>query len=122
MRAPAPSLVAHRSSFTKSKVYLHPTTYKENNVPGWLCIVQLSGSVEYRLAWIPEGMVDAGPDYDTYVLVELDCEATEGTLRYSAEIHTHELSSQSPPLSTPRRRRHPIASPGPSRSGPSTRS
>ena len=57
-------------SWSKSKVYLHPTAYAKNNVPGWLTIAQVSDSVNYLLSWLPEDLVEQGEDYENYVFVE----------------------------------------------------
>ena len=62
---------ALRFSWSKSKVYIHPTAYAKNNVAGWLAISQVSDSADnYLLSWLPEALVEEGEDYENYVFVE----------------------------------------------------
>lgn len=60
------------SRYSKSKVYLHPSSYLRDNLPGFLSIVQVGKSKDYLLAWIPEAAVEGTDDYDAYVLVEVE--------------------------------------------------
>lgn len=57
-------------------MYLHPTAYAKNNVPGWLLVSQVSNSVDKFVSWLPEELVEQGDDYENYVFVEIaetDC-------------------------------------------------
>ncbi|SCV70203.1 BQ2448_1597 [Microbotryum intermedium] len=65
--------------WSKSKVYLHPSTYHRDNIPGFISIVR--HGTDYLLAWIPEASVVGTSDFEAYVLVELNApaSATEAT-------------------------------------------
>lgn len=58
--------------YSKSKVYLHPTSSSKNNIPGFLSITQVSDSTEFLLSWLPEEYLQQSADYDSYVLVEVE--------------------------------------------------
>ncbi|KAM0746884.1 RabGAP/TBC [Meredithblackwellia eburnea MCA 4105] len=65
-----------RLLWSKSKVYLHPSSYIRDNIPGFLSIVSLTTSptrpsTSYLLSWIPESSITGTPDFESYVLVEL---------------------------------------------------
>ncbi|KAG0160586.1 hypothetical protein PDIDSM_8116 [Penicillium digitatum] len=70
--------------FSKSKVYVHPTSSSKDNIPGFIALIQqkplpashASASQtkkpdipSYLLAWVPESSL--GEAYDTYVKVDL---------------------------------------------------
>ncbi|SCZ87307.1 BZ3500_MvSof-1268-A1-R1_Chr2-2g04773 [Microbotryum saponariae] len=70
--------------WSKSKVYLHPSTYHRDNIPGFISIVR--HGTDYLLAWIPEASVVGTSDFEAYVLVELNAppSATEATILVTA--------------------------------------
>ncbi|KAJ5778870.1 hypothetical protein N7457_006590 [Penicillium paradoxum] len=72
--------------FSKSKVYVHPTSSSKDNIPGFIALIQQKpvpashafaphskhpDTPSYLLAWVPESSL--GEAYDTYVKVDL-CE------------------------------------------------
>ncbi|KAG9288362.1 hypothetical protein G9A89_021393 [Geosiphon pyriformis] len=52
----------------KSKVYVHPTSSNEDNIPGFLCIVEKSHNNNY-IAWTPESLLTTD-QLESYVQVE----------------------------------------------------
>lgn len=60
--------------FSKSKVYVHPSTSAKDNIPGFLGLVRPQGALDkdILLAWIPESLLINTEDYDSYVKVDLD--------------------------------------------------
>ena len=59
--------------YAKSKVYIHPSSYSRDNVPGWITIVK-RGKRDFLLSWIPEGLL-RDEDKERYIRVEIE-EAT----------------------------------------------
>ncbi|GAA5958710.1 hypothetical protein JCM3765_006012 [Sporobolomyces pararoseus] len=67
--------------WSKSAVYLHPTAYSKDKLPGFLSVVRIreegagEGKAQTKwnhfVSWIPEQMVQGTSDFDAYVLVEL---------------------------------------------------
>ncbi|KAJ5205390.1 hypothetical protein N7491_003986 [Penicillium cf. griseofulvum] len=70
--------------FSKSKVYVHPTSSSKDNIPGFIALIQQKplpashasasqpkkpDTPSYLLAWVPESSL--GEAYDTYVKVDL---------------------------------------------------
>ncbi|KAI5474625.1 GTPase activating protein [Pseudohyphozyma bogoriensis] len=69
--------------YSKSKVYLHPSAYQRDNIPGFLSIVSIHKPTQkesYLLSWIPEAAIEGTPDWESYVLVELGGTTDETTL------------------------------------------
>ncbi|KAF8326026.1 rab-GTPase-TBC domain-containing protein [Cantharellus anzutake] len=61
----------HRLLYSKSRVYVHPTPYSRDNIPGFVALVKREAtSPTYLLAWIPESLLDGRADWDTFVRVE----------------------------------------------------
>ncbi|KIY69995.1 RabGAP/TBC [Cylindrobasidium torrendii FP15055 ss-10] len=63
----------YRLIYTRSKVYVHPTAYARDNIPGFAAIVKREATnPTYLLAWIPETLLDEkGTDeWDKFVKVE----------------------------------------------------
>ena len=59
--------------YAKSKVYIHPSSYSRDNVPGWITIVK-RGKRDFLLSWIPESLL-TDDDKERYIRVEIE-EAT----------------------------------------------
>ncbi|CAG8537730.1 6044_t:CDS:10 [Paraglomus occultum] len=57
-----------RLLYSKSKVYVHPKSDSEDNIPGFLCIVERSPN-SFLLAWTPESLLSAD-ELESYVQVE----------------------------------------------------
>lgn len=48
----------HRLIYSKSKVYVNPTAYAKDNIPGFVALVKRDGiNPTYLLAWIPETLL-----------------------------------------------------------------
>ncbi|KAM0790942.1 hypothetical protein ACM66B_004247 [Microbotryomycetes sp. NB124-2] len=64
---------AARLLYSKSKVYLHPTSLLKDNIPGYVAIVQIGkrSNRDFLLSWIPESLIVGTKDHEAYVLVEL---------------------------------------------------
>ncbi|KAF8522304.1 RabGAP/TBC [Hysterangium stoloniferum] len=63
----------HRLLYSKSKVYVNPTPYARDNIPGFVAVVKKEGfNPSYLLAWIPEGLLgEKGPDeWNKFMKVE----------------------------------------------------
>ncbi|CAD6583049.1 MAG: GTPase activating protein [Cyphobasidiales sp. Tagirdzhanova-0007] len=56
--------------YAKSKVYLHPTSYSRDNVPGWVSLVK-RGTGDYLLSWIPESLLKH-QEKEKFVKVEVE--------------------------------------------------
>ncbi|KAL8277274.1 hypothetical protein RQP46_010343 [Phenoliferia psychrophenolica] len=86
-----------RLLYSKSKVYLHPSSYLRDNIPGFISIVQIGSSTKpnYLLAWIPEASIQGTPDFESYVLVELfashESEPTLVTLPPPSSAHAFSI-------------------------------
>ncbi|KAI0034542.1 rab-GTPase-TBC domain-containing protein [Vararia minispora EC-137] len=63
----------YRLVYAKSKVYVNPTAYARDNIPGFVAIVKREAfTTSYLLAWIPETLLsEKGPDeWDKFVRTE----------------------------------------------------
>ncbi|KAH9900984.1 RabGAP/TBC [Cubamyces lactineus] len=63
----------YRLIYSKSKVYVNPTAYARDNIPGFVALVKKeSAQPVYLLAWIPESLLnEKGPtEWDKFVKVE----------------------------------------------------
>ncbi|KAF9792136.1 GTPase-activating protein gyp7 [Thelephora terrestris] len=63
----------YRLLYTKSKVYVNPTAYSRDNIPGFVAIVKREAvNPDYLLAWIPESLLDekGRSEWDKFVSVE----------------------------------------------------
>ncbi|KAF4608416.1 GTPase activating protein [Pleurotus pulmonarius] len=53
----------HRLLYTRSKVYVHPTAYARDNIPGFVALVKREATnAVYFLAWIPESLLNEKGD------------------------------------------------------------
>ncbi|KAI0374949.1 RabGAP/TBC [Pilatotrama ljubarskyi] len=63
----------YRLIYSKSKVYVNPTAYARDNIPGFVALVKKEAvQPVYLLAWIPESLLnEKGPtEWDKFVKVE----------------------------------------------------
>ncbi|KAI8998591.1 RabGAP/TBC [Trametes punicea] len=63
----------YRLIYSKSKVYVNPTAYARDNIPGFVALVKKeTAQPTYLLAWIPETLLnEKGPaEWDKFVRVE----------------------------------------------------
>ncbi|EJD02386.1 RabGAP/TBC [Fomitiporia mediterranea MF3/22] len=63
----------YRLLYSKSKVYVHPTAYAKDNIPGFVTLVKREAvNPKYLLAWIPESLLnEKGKDeWDKFVKIE----------------------------------------------------
>ncbi|KAJ8520411.1 hypothetical protein ONZ45_g2766 [Pleurotus djamor] len=57
--SPSPEDDKHRLLYTRSKVYVHPTHYARDNIPGFVALVKREATnPTYLLAWIPETLLN----------------------------------------------------------------
>ncbi|EIN07434.1 RabGAP/TBC [Punctularia strigosozonata HHB-11173 SS5] len=63
----------HRLVFSKSKVYVHPTAYARDNIPGFVTLVKREAiNPTCLLAWIPESLLNekGKSEWDKFVKIE----------------------------------------------------
>lgn len=84
-----------RDRYSKSKVYLHPSSYLRDNIPGFCIIAQSQPGGEYLFAWIPEASIEGTPDYEAYVLVELSSAPTLVSLPPAHSAHAFSIPIRS---------------------------
>ncbi|KAJ3856988.1 rab-GTPase-TBC domain-containing protein [Lentinula lateritia] len=63
----------YRLLYTKSKVYVNPTAYARDNIPGFISLVKRDApNPSYYLAWIPETLLNerGATEWDKFVKVE----------------------------------------------------
>ncbi|KAJ3794460.1 rab-GTPase-TBC domain-containing protein [Lentinula aff. detonsa] len=63
----------YRLIYTKSKVYVNPTAYARDNIPGFISLVKRDApNPSYYLAWIPETLLNerGATEWDKFVKVE----------------------------------------------------
>ncbi|PCH38023.1 RabGAP/TBC [Wolfiporia cocos MD-104 SS10] len=63
----------YRLIYSKSKVYVNPTAYARDNIPGFVALVKREGiNPTYLLAWIPESLLnEKGPtEWDKFTRIE----------------------------------------------------
>ncbi|KAK7043623.1 GTPase activating protein [Paramarasmius palmivorus] len=63
----------YRLVYTKSKVYVNPTAYARDNIPGFIALVKREAvNPIYLLAWIPETLLDekGATEWDKFVKIE----------------------------------------------------
>lgn len=61
--------------YSKSKVYVHPSSSAKDNIPGFIALVRPKGAAdkEILLSWIPESVLQqSSDDYNSYIKVDLD--------------------------------------------------
>ncbi|GJJ12139.1 hypothetical protein Clacol_006380 [Clathrus columnatus] len=63
----------HRLLYSKSKVYVNPTPYTRDNIPGFVALVKREGrQPSYLLAWIPESLLNekGSDEWDKFLKME----------------------------------------------------
>ncbi|KAI4518741.1 RabGAP/TBC [Schizophyllum commune Loenen D] len=63
----------YRLVYTKSKVYVHPTAYARDNIPGFVALVKREAvNPIYLLAWLPESLLNerGSGEWDKFVKIE----------------------------------------------------
>ncbi|KAF5365684.1 hypothetical protein D9758_003200 [Tetrapyrgos nigripes] len=104
----------YRLVYTKSKVYVNPTAYSRDNIPGFVAIVkraifiQQAANPTYLLAWIPETLLNekGATEWDKFFKVEekaiLDQEDDDGSIGINLingdtlpTLHFHDDESRS---------------------------
>ncbi|KAJ2916007.1 hypothetical protein MD484_g4361, partial [Candolleomyces efflorescens] len=63
----------YRLLYSKSKVYVHPTAYARDNIPGFVALVKREATnPTYLLAWIPESLLNekGTAEWDKFVKIE----------------------------------------------------
>ncbi|TDL24806.1 RabGAP/TBC [Rickenella mellea] len=68
-----------RLLYTKSKVYVHPTAYARDNMPGFVALVKREAiNATYFLAWIPESLLNEKGQAEWDKFVQIEEHATDG--------------------------------------------
>ncbi|CAE6520409.1 unnamed protein product [Rhizoctonia solani] len=83
----------YRLIYSKSKVYVHPTAYARDNIPGFISIVKRDAfNPTYFLAWVPESLLGerGNEEWSKFLRVEAEygsgvhsIDEEEGNERYS---------------------------------------
>ncbi|RDB21453.1 GTPase-activating protein GYP7 [Hypsizygus marmoreus] len=63
----------YRLVYSKSKVYVNPTAYARDNIPGFVALVKReAANATYLLAWIPESLLNerGSSEWDKFVKIE----------------------------------------------------
>ncbi|KAF9567503.1 RabGAP/TBC [Agrocybe pediades] len=70
----------YRLLYSKSKVYVNPTAYAKDNIPGFVALVKREAiNPIYLLAWIPESLLNerGSAEWDKFVKVEEQATSSE---------------------------------------------
>lgn len=70
----------YRLVYSKSKVYVNPTAYARDNIPGFVALVKREASnPTYLLAWIPEKLLNekGSSEWDKFVKIEAQADLDE---------------------------------------------
>ncbi|KAK9475361.1 rab-GTPase-TBC domain-containing protein [Dipodascopsis tothii] len=84
-----------RLLFSKSKVYVHPSSSAKDNIPGFIALVRPAGASDdgILLAWVPETVL-ATDEYSAYTKVDLIVEEAVGvTTRTRGPDGAHSYST-----------------------------
>ncbi|KAL5532677.1 GYP7 [Sanghuangporus sanghuang] len=63
----------YRLLYSKSKVYVHPTAYAKDNIPGFVTLVKRDAvNATYLLAWIPESLLNekGKEEWEKFIRIE----------------------------------------------------
>ncbi|KAF7970005.1 hypothetical protein HWV62_25366 [Athelia sp. TMB] len=99
----------YRLVYSKSKVYVNPTAYARDNIPGFLALVKREAmNPSYLLAWIPENLLNekGSSEWDKFAKIEeravLDDEDDDGSIGINLisgntlpTLHFHDDESRS---------------------------
>lgn len=58
--------------YAKSKVYIHPSSYSRDNVPGWIAVTRRAKR-DFLLSWIPESLLK-DEDKERFIKLEIGAE------------------------------------------------
>ncbi|KAA1085506.1 GTPase activating protein [Puccinia graminis f. sp. tritici] len=61
----------YKLRWSKSKVYIHPTSFLRDNLPGYLGVLQRAPRSFY-LSWIPEQAIEDSSERDSWIKLDLD--------------------------------------------------
>lgn len=69
----------YRLIYSKSRVYVHPTAYARDNIPGFVALVKRDATNPiYLLAWIPESLLgENASEWDKFVKIEEQADRDE---------------------------------------------
>ncbi|KAG0144875.1 hypothetical protein CROQUDRAFT_46662 [Cronartium quercuum f. sp. fusiforme G11] len=89
----------YKLRWSKSKVYVHPTAFLRDNVPGYLGILQRARASFY-LSWIPEHLLSTSTELEQWVNLENEPDNNNGDIlvtippesTHSATNRTHAFS------------------------------
>ncbi|EJU05764.1 RabGAP/TBC [Dacryopinax primogenitus] len=91
-----------RLLYARSKVYIYPTAYARDNVPGWVALVkQEAPQPVYLLSWLPESLLQrkGHEELEKYVHVEAEEYDEQDGVLISPPVPRGELYAFSVPLS-----------------------
>jgi hypothetical protein len=84
----------HRLVYSKSKVYVNPTAYARDNIPGFVALVKReTANPTFLLAWIPETLLNekGSTEWDKFARVEERPAADEEDDGKPCAVHIFEL-------------------------------
>lgn len=98
-------LFKHRLLYSKSKVYVNPTPYSRDNIPGFVALVKKEGKQpSYLLAWIPESLLNekGSDEWDKFLKMEEKTmlDEDEDVILIDAPVSRPESYAFSVPLSS----------------------
>ncbi|KAF9480108.1 RabGAP/TBC [Pholiota conissans] len=85
-----------RLLYSKSKVYVNPTAYARDNIPGFVALVKREAvNPIYLLAWIPENLLNekGAAEWDKFVKVEEQASSDDDEDIIFIELPTHRPES-----------------------------
>jgi hypothetical protein len=87
--------------FSKSKVYVHPTSSAKDNIAGYLALVRPQNATdkEILLSWVPESFLADSEDLNCYVKVDLDPDVAKRVSNINVP-DMHEVLVSPPPRSS----------------------
>ncbi|KAG9087556.1 GTPase activating protein [Ceratobasidium sp. UAMH 11750] len=72
--------------YSKSKVYVHPTAYSRDNIPGFISLVKRDGiSPTYFLAWVPESLLGERGNEEWAKFLRVEAEYGSGVHNFDEE-------------------------------------
>lgn len=64
----------YKLRWSKSKVYIHPTSFLRDNIPGYIGILQRAPR-NFYLSWIPERIIEESSERDSWLKLDLDSQS-----------------------------------------------